>query len=400
MKNWLTVMFLCAAGLVLEGQSGPAPRVPSIAIRVSETAGIRRNNYPVSTRIRLAPGQLADADHVRLMMNGSEIAGQFAVESTYPDRSVQWLDVDSNVSLGPREEAALQLEFGPGVTSAVKPRGLAVSRDATGVQIGNVHTGSSAWPLLTSVKYRQEDIATGLNGFTITDVAGVVHDASSGQPPKVDVVKPGPLLAVVRYTGEISLSPNYSVGYALTVEMPNSKSWVKTTTAIADPQKQVRSMAFHTPLALGTQPWTWDFGTTSWSYGIMRDKNDSALLIQSVGTPQATKWEIKTGPKGQEQSYETNAAGRSRVAEGWGHIQDQHEVVAFAVGDFGAESGTYTCALGGDGQISFRWTPSRPLPHLQLMVFEHFVSSPVQIGAVTSPVSMLHPLVVSVLNPQ
>jgi hypothetical protein len=74
--------------------------------------------------------------------------------------------------------------------------------------------------------------------------------------------------------------------------------------------------------------------------------------------------------------------------------------VAFAIPDFGAEAGTYTCTVDGSGQLSFRFAPERPLPHLQLTVYEHFVTTPVQVGAVTSPVSMLNPLVVSFSNPR
>jgi hypothetical protein len=229
----------------------------------------------------------------------------------------------------------------------------------------------------------------------MTDTAGRTHDAADGQPPKVEIVKSGPFLAVVRYTGQVPLVGDYAVGYATTVEMPNSKSWIKITTTIADPEKRVRELSFHTPLALGAQPWPWDFGTGSWSYGLLRGRNESVTLTQSVGLSQSTRWEIRSGPKGQEQISEITGGQRPKVAEGWGHIQDQSEAVAFAIPDFGAEAGTYTSTLDGDGQLSFRWAPARPLPHLQLTVYEHFVATPVAVGAVTSPVSMLNPLVVS-----
>jgi hypothetical protein len=216
----------------------------------------------------------------------------------------------------------------------------------------------------------------------------------------VEIVKHGPFLVVVRYSGDLPLAGGYAVGYATTVEMPNSKSWMKVTTTLADPEKRVRELSFHTPLSLGAQPWTWDFGTGSWSYGLLRNRNESVILSQSVGQAQSTKWEIRSGPKGQEQLYEMSGGRRPNLAEGWGHIQDQTEAIAFAIPDFGAEAGTYSCTLDGDGQLSFRWAPARPLPHLQLTVYEHFVATPVPLGAVTSPVSMLNPLVVSFSSPR
>ena len=214
------------------------------------------------------------------------------------------------------------------------------------------------------------------------------------------MLKRGPFSVVVQYTGRLPLTADYAVEYATIVEMPNSKTWVKISTTIADPDKRVRELSFHTPLALGAQPWTWDFGTGSWSYGLLRSRSESVTLSQSVGLAQATKWEILSGPKGSEQPYELSGGRRPAVAEGWGHIQDQSEAIAFAIPDFGAEAGTYSTTLDGDGQLSFRWAPAHPLPHLQLTVYEHFVASPVPVGAVTSPVSMLNPLVVSVSNPR
>jgi hypothetical protein len=385
------------------GVFSTAPRAQSgnsMDLRVVESAGIRRNNYPAGTRIHLLRGVLGDTAHARLLSDGKEVAAQFGAESSYPDGSVQWLTVDFNVSLGPHEEAVFKLEYGGTVKAEAAPRGLAVAQDANGIQVGNVRFSATGAPLVLSVKYRQEDIGQGMNGFAIVSVDGASYDATKAQQVKAEVAKRGPFLAMIRYTGQIPLTGDYAVGYLTTVEMPNSKSWMKVTTTIADPAKRIREMSFHTPLSLGAQPWAWDFGTGSWSYGLLRSPTESVTLSQAVGTRQATKWEIRTGPKGKEQLYETNAGRRPNLAEGWGHIQDQKEVVAFAIPDFGAEAGTYTSTIDGNGQLSFRWAPARPLPHLQLTVYEHFVTTPVQVGAVTSPASMLSPLVVSFSNPR
>ena len=86
-------------------------------LRVSETAGIRRNTYPTSTRVRFSRGVLADASQVRLLAGGKEMQAQFAAESTYPDGSVQQLAVDFNVTIGAREEAQFALEFGGGISA-------------------------------------------------------------------------------------------------------------------------------------------------------------------------------------------------------------------------------------------------------------------------------------------
>src|SRR4029453_15712207 len=98
--------------------------------RVTETAGIPRTNYPARTRVRLPRAALADAAHARLLSGGKEVPAQFGVESSYPDGSVEWLTLDFNVALAPRESAAYVLEYGAEVRRALDPRGLTLMQDA------------------------------------------------------------------------------------------------------------------------------------------------------------------------------------------------------------------------------------------------------------------------------
>lgn len=155
----------------------------------------------------------------------------------------------------------------------------------------------------------------------------------------------------------------------------------------------MRELSFHTPFVFGTQPWVWDFGTDSWTYGALRTPADSVMLTQVVNLPGTPEWRIRTGTKGQEQLYETAGTNRSKVAAGWGHLQDAKEAVAFAIDGFGRQAGISTIILDGEGQASFRFAPEQPAAQHRLTVYEHFVSTPVQIGAATSPVSMLNPLI-------
>jgi hypothetical protein len=175
--------------------------------------------------------------------------------------------------------------------------------------------------------------------------------------------------------------------------MPNSKSWVKYSAVVDDPAKRIRGLAFHSPVAFGTFPWLWDFGTGSWSYGSFRNANDSVTLTQVV-KPGADGWKIENGPKGQEQLYETAGGSRPKIAEGWGHFQDSKEVIAFAFDKFGQQPGTYIVTFDAQGQESFQLIPAQPRTSHQLAVYQHYVGSPTPIGAVTSPASMLNSLVV------
>ena len=98
-------------------------------------------------------------------------------------------------------------------------------------------------------------------------------------------------------------------------------------------------------------------------------------------------------PFGKEQAYEVGGTGRRSQMVRWGHIQGGKETIAFAVDGNPDLPGRYQFSLDGEGGTSIRFTESTPRTQHELTVYEHFVSPPVQIGAATSPTSMLSPLV-------
>ncbi len=144
--------------------------------------------------------------------------------------------------------------------------------------------------------------------------------------------------------------------FVVTVEMPNSKSWVKVTASVDDPDQQLRELSFHVPFALGPHPWVWDFGTDRWTYGSLRNEDSSVVLTNEVEVAGVTGWRVDTGRKGLERPYETTGSTRPVVA-GWGHVQGATEVVAFALDRFAAAPGTYRIALDGAGHASFHVAP-------------------------------------------
>jgi hypothetical protein len=244
------------------------------------------------------------------------------------------------------------------------------------------------------VKYRDEAIGQGPNGFAITDRAGALHEVASTDPLKFELLRSGPLYVVFRYSGRMHMDGDYRVPFSLTIEMPRSKSWWKGIATVEDPARRVLEVSFRTPLSLGPFPWIWDFGVGSWTYGTFQTHADSVILSQVVKTPNGSKWQIRSGEKGHEQPYEATGGRRPAIAEGWGHIQNQKEAVAFAVEDFGRQEGIYTIALDGDGQAAFTFAPAEALTHHRFTVYQHFVTPPAAIGAVTNPVAMMNPLAV------
>jgi len=308
---------------------------------------------------------------------------------------VQWLTVDFNASFGPEERQSYRLEYGAGVSAGDESgRGLTLVEETDAVQVGRVRLSKTASPLVGSVTYRDDAIAPGRNGFVIEDAAGAAYDVG-GDDVVFEIVRGGPLYVELRYSGRIVLRDGAGLPFVVTVEMPNSKSWVKATAVLEDPDRRLRTLTFHSPLALGPHPWVWDFGTERWTYGSLRNPEASVVLTNDVEVAGTTGWRVDAGPKGQERPYETTGTTRPVVA-GWGHVQGDAEIVAFAMDRFGEVPGTYRIALDGSGQASFELAPSTPGTAHRLTVYQHFVGQPVQIGAATSPPSMLQPLVVRV----
>jgi hypothetical protein len=361
-------------------------------IDVSETAGIRRTEYPVTARVELPRAALRDASNARLTLT-DDVVAQFTAETTWDDGSVRALSVDFNVSLGPAERRRYILEFGPDVKSAAPAgRGLSVTEEADGIQVGNVRFGRSGSPLVLAANYVKVNfIGTGRNGISVVDTNGASHDLSSAQDLTLDVVKRGPLRVVLRYAGRLPIDRS---AFAITMEMPNSKSWMKMSAVVNDPSRRIRGLTFDSPLAFGALPLTWDLGTENGTYGAFRNTTDTAVLVQTVNQKGSAGWMVRTGPEGGTLAdYESAPTG---AASGWGHLLDARGAVAFGFDDFAREQGTYRIALSGNGQTTFSFEPSRPAVAHRLTIYQHFVSTPVPIGAATSPTAMLNPLQVEI----
>jgi hypothetical protein len=388
--------FPAAALAALSALMMAAQTSQSVAFSVKETTGIRRGGYPVDVRVPFPKGALASASNARVMRNGLEVPAQFTGESNWPDGSVQWLDVDFNASIGPNEAQTYQVEYGSDVKPGAAPRGgLTVSEEDDAIQVGKVRFSKTGSPLLESVKYRDEDLAKGGTGFAVADAAGKWVELKSAEAPEVEVVKRGPLLVMLRYTGRLALDASYTAPYVITVEMPNSKTWVKVSAKVEDPGKKLREISYHTGLALGALPWVWDFGTERWTYGSIRNQSDTVNLTEAKQTSGVVDWQVTSGAAGKEQVYEVGGPGRRDLVR-WGHIQDGKETIAFGVEENPPGPGRYQFALNGQGGVAIRFKADAAVTEHQLTVYEHFVTSPVQIGAVTSPTSMLSPLVVDV----
>jgi len=372
----------------LSAQQAPVIRV----FHVRETAGIRRTTYPVTVTFQLPKGALPDAAHARVMTNSAEVPAQFTARAPWEDGSVQTLDVDFNPTLDPEEDRRYELQFGPSVTPAAEiSRGLTVVDQPDAIVVGSLKFPKSGSPQLASVSFRGEGIGSGQNGLTVTDTNGRRLDLSKAQGARLEVVKGGPLMVMLHYTATLPIDETTSVPVDMLLEMPSSKSWLKTTVTVTDRGRKVKDIAIERPYAWSGFPVLWDFGTDSGTYGVFQAATDNVVLTQTATASGSSGWKVETGPANQRRPIEVSAGSRNKNAAGWGHVQDAKSAVAFAFARFGRDAGTYSIALSGGGQATFRYVPASPSSQPQIVLYEHFVSTPVAVGAATNPTAMLTP---------
>ena len=363
----------------------------TVDVLVEETAGIRRTAFPAQARLEVPAGRLRDPSRVRLLDARDEIPVQGTARTRWPDGSVRALDVDFNLSIAPGETRALELRYGDELPPAPGPRGLSVAEEGGTVQVGRIRVDARR-PVLRSVAYRDELVAPGAHGLAVLDDGGAWHRIEQIEWEPVEIVKRGPLRVLLSYRGRVLLDGGRPADVSVSLELPNSKSWVGISARIEDPDRRLRAVALETPLHVGEHPWTWDLGTPNGTYGAFRDSTGFAVLRLDTGSG---AWTVRTGAPGEERAYE-QGTGRSSSAGLWAHLVGGREAVALAVETPPGTTGTLVARLDGSGRTSFELTPARPTGTLELTVYQHYVSTPVPIGAATSPASMLSPLAVRV----
>src|SRR5262249_3681698 len=83
-------------------------------------------------------------------------------------------------------------------------------------------------------------------------------------------------------------------------------------------------------------------------------------------------------------------------AEGWAHVMDRERCTAVAVADFAQHQQRSEIAVDADGRLRCEREYDGKTARKTLTFWLHFVSMPVQLGAATSPQSMMNPLQVTV----
>ncbi|MEO8605656.1 MAG: beta-L-arabinofuranosidase domain-containing protein [bacterium] len=184
------------AGLVLllSGALRAAAAFAPVAISVEEPDGIERRNWPLTVSVPLPRGALRDAHAAHVADDhGGALPTQTRELATWPDGSIRWLLVDTQVELRPRQKRTLQLREGP--SPRAPSATLKVANDAERV---TVDTGA----LEFSVPRHHFAALEGLHavGKTAPSIGPIGSTLVAGErsgaaqaPQSVEVLERGPL---------------------------------------------------------------------------------------------------------------------------------------------------------------------------------------------------------------
>lgn len=325
-----------------------------LTFQVRETAGLRRFGYPVTASLAVPEGHLRSMEAV-VMLDAADhpVPAQFTAMSAWPDGSIKSFDADFTSSIGPHESDTYRVDLKPDA-KPVPAAGLSVSETSDEIIVSSSsirhRIRRDGKPLLSSVAFGNDEFLSA-DGITTTQKPGVV-----------EILKSGPFNVKVRL-GDVRL------------EYVSSKSWVKIT----QNAMHATDLAVDAHFVMPETPVVWDFGAGGWLYGSCGTREQTALLQLNPDN-----WQVFTGKYDEQTLFATG-----HTVEGWGHLADRDHVVAFGVMDFSSDR-TSNFSINGEGR--FLAAAQRK----DLTVYFHFVKNPVQVTAVTSPASMLAPLIVTI----
>ncbi len=382
---------------------GSARGEGKLELTVNETAGIRRFGYPVHATMKL-PREVSEKDRFRLLEGGKPVAAQFRLVAGQKKR----VALDFNVSLGPEEGKVYTVEYGPKVEPGPEPKGgmkLEESKEAF-----TIRSGGMVYVVPRDLKGFLKEVRNGKKEYLRSGSAGLylVSDRKTipiaGPGYKARVIRQGPLAVALRFEGEATLPNKVKVPSVVDLTFPRSKSWVEVNWGV-DLIAGVQQLALDLNLLVTGSPTLVDFGAGSGVYTTLT-KGQVALL---EGFPKAEygqingRWAVSTGLRNDLKPFVLPNKANNR-AEGWAHIMDRQRCTAVAMSPFGRDgAGVDEIRIDADGRLRLRWRSRAQGGFMggreAYRFWLHFVDMPVQVGALTSPQSMMAPLEVRVQPP-
>jgi hypothetical protein len=390
-----------------------------IRLRVTETAGIRRFGYPVSVVLTLDES-VEDTKHFHLLSGGKPVSAQFRPHGD-TSKGIRTVSLDFNASPGPLEKQDYIVEYGPGMASFEPKSGLRV--ESTEKEFRIVHPGGLQFAVPRDLAGLLNQVETKKLRFLNPGSTGLILQKKNLQPnligeragmeekipsarfkPVGKVVKEGPLAIGLRFENAKGGEGAGGAPFAVDMEFPISKSWVRFAWTVEDSQGDVVSLGADLNLHVEGSPTLLDFGAGTSVYAQLKDGESARLRQNARERPANTpSWTTFVGTEKDFRPYvlAPGSSGPTGDAEGWAHVMDRQRCTAVAVADFAKSPEGADIIVSQEGRLRL-WRhfgpPGSDAPRgkKQLTFWLHFVDMPVHVGAATSPQAMLAPVKVEI----
>jgi hypothetical protein len=348
----------------------PALLAAQIAsIEVADTAGLRRFGYPVRARIRTS----IPAGSLQLLADGKPVDAQF----TPMDGGET--EIDFVISLGPWEKRRLTVQKG-----VARPISGPMRVEQSPASYAVRYPGGLTFHIPKDLQGLFHAVETPAIKYLLPGSGGLIlgrapNSATRALAASSRIVKSGPLACALQFEGAVQVS-NRPVKSVVHMEFPRSKSWVNVRWTVDGPDAAVNRLAAEVNLSVEGQPLIVDFGANTMVYATVRSGQSAIMQTADYG------WKIDV-------NGQTYAAAPNGQPEGWAHVMDRSRATAIAVEGFAVMGSSIEISSEGRVRIERDRQPGGPKT---LSFWLHFVPMPVQIGAATSPQSMMRPLSVRV----
>ena len=220
-------MIVCGVVLLL----APPALAGSVQLTVEEPSGVDREQWPVTSGIPLAAGELLEARQVALeAADGRAVPLQTEVLARWPDGSIRWLLLDFQLDLAAGEKKRFTLRYGPGAAPAMVERPIRVERTGGNVAIetGPLRLAGGVWLDLDGDGQfsAAEQLAGGGPGFVLTDAEGRRFTASDPDAA-LEVEQSGPIRACLRVSGSHVSEHGRRFRYVARIHAYRGKPWVR-----------------------------------------------------------------------------------------------------------------------------------------------------------------------------
>ena len=202
-----------------------------VELTVEEPAGVAREQWPVTSGVPLAAGELREAGEATILTaDGRPLPLQTEALARWPDGSVRWLLLDFQVDLAAKEKKRFTLRYGPGNRPASAERPIRVDRAAGGVAM---ETGPLRLADAVSLDLNGdgrfapgERLVSGGWGFVLTDAEGRRFSAPDPEAA-LEVEQSGPIRACIRLSGAHRSEQGRMFRYVARIHVYRGRPWVR-----------------------------------------------------------------------------------------------------------------------------------------------------------------------------